>query len=97
MKIKEYILCCIYNLIIVGIFTFLSVTFNHWWIFLFSILFFMFPKAIHRFYRICDICGKKSEYADTYDEALRKAVNSGWVHYNKDNLDYCPKCKTHHR
>ena len=93
MKIKEYLLCCIYNLTMVGIFTFLSVTFNHWWIVLFSVLFFTFPKFIHRFYRVCDKCGKHSEYAATYDEAIHKAVSSGWEHNSSNNTDYCPICK----
>ena len=95
MKIKEYLLCCFYNLIIVGVFTYLSVIFNHWWIVLFSALFFTFPKIIHRFYRVCDRCGKHSEPAATYNEAIDKAVNSGWEHYSKEGLDYCPECKNH--
>ena len=43
--------------------------------------------------RVCDECGQRSEYAETYDEALEKAIENGWVHYEHGNKDYCPNCK----
>ena len=51
--------------------------FNKWGIALFALLFTSSlktqarPAGVH--YRICDKCGKHSEYATTYDEAIKKA------------------------
>ena len=43
-------------------------------------------------YRVCDGCGKHSPYANSYNEALDKAKEAGWVHYVDANKDYCPEC-----
>lgn len=74
----------------------LAVVFNKWWITLFALLFLdslQAEVAAKKYYRICDKCGKHSEYADSYNEALDKAKKAGWVHYTEDNKDYCPECK----
>lgn len=71
----------------------LAIVFNKWWIALFGLLFIssLHTKPVH--YRVCDECGQHSEYAETYDEALEKAIENGWVHYEHGNKDYCPNCK----
>jgi hypothetical protein len=46
----------------------------------------------HRSYRVCDGCGKHSPYANSYNEALDKAKEAGWIHYVDGNRDYCPEC-----
>lgn len=66
--------------------------FNKWWIALFAILF-LSSLATKRYYRICDKCGKHSPYADSYNEALDKAKEAGWIHYVEGNKDYCPECR----
>ena len=93
MKTKDFIVIMLYNLVVLVICSALAVLFNHWWIFLFSILFMSFPKFLHRHYRICDHCGKRSEAAETSEEALRLAVKAGWAHYDDGNRDYCPECR----
>ena len=67
--------------------------FNRWWIALFAILFFTSPQTIKKYYRTCDGCGKHSEYADSYNEALDKAKAAGWKHVVDGNKDYCPGCQ----
>ena len=47
----------------------------------------------HKSYRICDKCGKHSPYADSYNDALDKAKEAGWIHCVDDNKDYCPDCQ----
>ena len=73
--------------------TALAIYFNKWWIALFAALFISSLKTNRNYYRICDRCGKHSPYAESYNEALDKARNAGWVHYAEDNKDYCPDCK----
>ena len=85
--------CAISNMLFVSCFTILAAAFDRWWIALFAILFLSFPKTIHRYYRVCDGCGKRSPYANTYNEALEKAKANGWVHYVDGNKDYCPGCQ----
>lgn len=85
--------CIIYNVICVICLTILAIMFNKWWIILFEILFVSFPKTKHEYYRICDKCGKHSEYADSYNTALDKAKAAGWIHYVDGNKDYCPDCQ----
>ena len=85
--------CAINNLISMSCWTILALMFDRWWIALFAILFLTFPKSVHRYYRICDGCGKHSEYADSYNDALDKAMVAGWVHVRDGNKDYCPECK----
>lgn len=80
------------NSIIVICFTAIAITFSKWWIALFAILFFSWPKNA-KHYRICDGCGKHSPYTDSHNEALEKAKANGWVHYVDGNKDYCPKCQ----
>lgn len=93
MTTKEFIIVTIYNVIVIFIFGALAVFFNHWWILLFSILLCSFPSVVHRYYRICDKCGRKSKYASTEEEALNEAIADGWVHYPSNDADYCPNCK----
>ena len=70
----------------------LAVIFNKWWIALFGLLFMSDLKTTHKSYRVCDNCGKHSPYADSYNEALDKAKEAGWVHYVEGDRDYCPDC-----
>lgn len=85
--------CIIYNVICVICLTILAIMFNKWWIILFEILFVSFPWTQTKYYRICDKCGKHSEYVDSYNEALDKAKAAGWIHYADGNKDYCPDCQ----
>lgn len=73
----------------------LAIVFNKWWIALFALLFMssLETKPVRFYYRTCDKCGKHSDYADTYNKALEKAIEAGWVHYEAGNKDYCPDCK----
>ena len=82
----------LYNIVCVICWTILSIVFNKWWIALFAILF-MSCCTVKRYYRYCDGCGKLSPYADSYNEAIEKAKESGWMHIEELNEDYCPKCK----
>ena len=43
--------------------------------------------------RICDKCGKHSEYADTFDGAIEAAKENGWLYDKDKNKDYCPDCQ----
>ena len=93
MKTRDFVIILLYNLSALAICAALAMTFNHWWIILFSILFMSFPTVIGRHYRICDRCGKRSEAAETSEEAIRLAEKAGWVHYDAGNIDYCPECR----
>ena len=74
--------------------TVLAIVFNQWWIALFSILFMssLHTETIRKKCRVCDKCGKHGPYADTEVEALKKAKEAGWVHFENGNMDYCPEC-----
>lgn len=93
MKTKEFIVILLYNISIVAIFAALAMTFNHWWIVLFSILFMSFPTTLLIPRRKCDGCGKYSEYASSTEEAIAKAKAAGWLHIPEGDLDYCPECR----
>lgn len=74
----------------------LAIVFNKWWIALFSLLFLSSLQSslqTKKYYRFCDKCGKHSEYADSYNEALDKAKKAGWIHVVDGNKDYCPDCQ----
>ncbi len=71
----------------------LAIVFNKWWIALFGALFMSELRTQHKSYRVCDKCGKHSEYADNYNDALDKAKEAGWIHYVDGNTDYCPDCQ----
>ena len=83
------------NSVCVICWTTLAIVFNKWWICLFSMLFLcsLQTNTVKEYCRICDKCGKHSEYADSYDAALDKAKKAGWIHYVDGNKDYCPECK----
>lgn len=81
------------NSICVICWTILAIVFNKWWIALFGLLFMSSLKTKYKNYRVCDNCGKHSPYADSYNEALEKAKEAGWVHYTEGNKDYCPECQ----
>lgn len=89
----------IYNSICVICFTALAIVFNKWGIALFALLFMSTLETQARpakvYYRICDKCGKHSEYATTYDEAIKKAKESGWIIRRvRDKWDdRCPDCQ----
>lgn len=51
-------------------------------------------ETVKKYYRVCDKCGKHSEYADSYNDALDKAKANGWLHVVDGNKDYCPDCRT---
>jgi hypothetical protein len=81
------------NSVCVICWTALAIVFNKWWIALFSYLFLNSLVTKPKYYRICDACGKHSTYADTYNEALKKAKDAGWLHQPEGNKDYCPECQ----
>ena len=83
------------NSVCVICWTVLAIVFNKWWIALFAMLFISSLKTNSQkyYYRICDKCGEHNKYAYTYDEALKKAKEDGWVHYEDGNKDYCPDCQ----
>ena len=70
----------------------LAIIFHKWWIALFGALFITSIESSHKYYRICDRCGKHSPHADTYNDALDKAKAAGWTHIADGNMDYCPEC-----
>lgn len=91
----------LYDIVVVAAFVVLAVTFSKWWLVLFGLLFIMTPssKVIH-YYRVCDNCGKHSPSADTYNDAIDKAMSAGWIHRPKERHDgsdqfedYCPECR----
>ena len=81
------------NIICVICWVALAINFDKWWIALFGLLFTNGLKMNDGTYRICDKCGKHSPYADSYNDALDKAKEAGWVHYVDGNKDYCPECQ----
>lgn len=95
MKNNIWFTTTVHNAVCIICFTVLAIVFRKWWVALFSILFMLFvnTKPIHYYFRTCDQCGAQSEYANTPDEALNKAIESGWSHIAHGNKDYCPKCK----
>lgn len=80
------------NIVVVLAWTTLAILFNKWWIAFFALLFVSELKTKTNNYRICDGCGKHSPYASSYNEALDKAKEAGWIHYVDGNRDYCPEC-----
>lgn len=84
------------NSICVICWTALAVIFNKWWIALFAALFMngLETETVKKYYRVCDKCGKHSEYADSYNNALDRAKEDGWLHVVDGNKDYCPDCRT---
>jgi hypothetical protein len=90
---KEYFYIIIYNIINIICWCALAIIFNKWWIMIFACLTTMTWKDKEGYYRICDKCGKRSESAESYNEALVKAKKAGWVHYEGVNTDYCPECQ----
>lgn len=81
------------NSIAILAWTALAIIFNKWWIALFAGLFLNGLQTERRYGRFCDNCGKKSPYANSYNEALDKAKEAGWLHIVEGNLDYCPDCR----
>lgn len=81
--------------------TILAIVFNKWWIALFCALCMSYvkPSAYHGYYRICDKCGKISPVADSYDKAIEKAEESGWIIKKNGNEwdDRCPECQMKNR
>ena len=86
-----------WNVVTIGCWVALSIIFNKWWLIFFALLFLCGVKTEHRYYRICDECGKRSPYADNYNDALDQAKEAGWVHVVEGNKDYCPDCKDFER
>ena len=70
----------------------LAVVFDRWWIALFALLFINYFTVQRKYYRVCDKCGKHSPHAKTYNEAIEKARDAGWVHLPASNMDYCSDC-----
>ena len=79
------------NSICVICWTALAIIFHKWWIALFGALF-LTSVTSHRYYRVCDKCGKHSPDADSYNAALDSAKAAGWTHIVDGNKDYCPDC-----
>lgn len=71
----------------------LAIVFNKWWIALFAILFVSGFQTKYQHHRVCDKCGKHGPSADSYNEALDKAKEAGWLHIVEGNKDYCPDCR----
>lgn len=91
----------LYDVVVVLAFVGLAISFTKWWIALFGLLFIIIPsyKKIE-YYRLCDNCGKRSPGAETYNDAIDKAVSSGWLHRPKKRIDgsdnfedFCPDCR----
>lgn len=83
----------IYNSVCLICWIALAIIFNKWWIALFAMLFMGSLKTVHKRYRLCDKCGNHSPYADSEAEALKKAKEAGWVHFEDGDRDYCPECR----
>ena len=83
-----------YHIFNLACWTFLAVTFGHWWIALFAILFLGTVKSGGRYF-YCDICGAYSPAAPTLDEAEKKRVDAGWIRRKTKNgfEDICPNCQ----
>ena len=81
------------NSVVLIVWAALAIIFHKWWIALFAALFLSGIKTKYQTYRICDVCGKHSPYANSYNEALDKAKAAGWKHYVEGNKDYCPDCQ----
>ena len=95
MTNKSIAAIMLYNMCVLGAFLWLANMTQQWWVILFSLLFLCIPKEeFHRYYRICDKCGRESRRKETYAKALDQAAKDGWVHYDEGNLDYCPTCKS---
>lgn len=69
------------NIVAIIAWTALAILFNKWWIALFALLFVSGIQTKTNSYRVCDGCGKHSPYANSYNEALDKAKEAGWIHY----------------
>lgn len=85
------------NIIAIIAWTALAILFDKWWIALFSLLFISSIKIPIKSCRVCDGCGKHSPYANSYNEALDKAKEAGWIHYVDGNKDYCSECSKKER
>lgn len=91
----------LYDIFVVAAFVWLAISFTKWWLVLFGLLFLMTPShKVVEYYRLCDNCGKRSPGAATYNDAIDKAVSSGWLHKPKERHDgsdqfedYCPECR----
>ena len=70
----------------------LAIKFDRWWIALFAVFFLASIKTSGA-YKICDGCGKYSPYATNKIEAVYRAKEIGWVHFDKEDKDYCPECQ----
>lgn len=81
------------NSVCVICWTCIAIVFDKWWIIFFSLLFISEIKTVYSHCRICDKCGKHSPYAESYNEALDKAKEAGWMHEVEGNKDYCPNCQ----
>ena len=75
---KLYIIALVYNICALAAWVILAITFDCWWIALFSILFMCFPTTLYMPRRKCDGCGKYSEPASSRSEAIAKAEKAGW-------------------
>ena len=95
MKLKN--IAFITNIVVLTCFTILAIVFHKWWIILIAPLFMTSVETKHKFYRVCDSCGKHSPTAETYNEALDTAKKAGWEHIVDGNKDYCPECKNKHK
>ena len=80
------------NIVAIVGWTALAILSDKWWIALFALLFVSDISTKTNSYRVCDGCGKHSPYANSYNEALDKAKEAGWIHYVDGNKDYCPEC-----
>ena len=89
---KDILIVSIANVIKIICWIILAIVFDKWWIALFSLLFITSLQYKSQHCITCDKCGKRSPYAESYNEALEKAKKVGWYHTDK-NKDYCPECR----
>ena len=75
--------------------TILAIVFDKWGIALFGLFTMsnLTSQPGKYYYRICDKCGRHSEYADTFDVAIEAAKKNGWLYDKDKNKDYCPDCQ----
>ena len=84
------------NAVIMICWTVLAIAFHKWWLALFAALMMTgIREGVKSYFRSCDKCGKVGPYADSEDEAIKKAIDTGWIIRKIDGKwdDRCPDCQ----
>lgn len=88
-----YVAVMVKNILVVALFVYLAIQFNHWWIALFAALMQTSVTTTASPRVICDYCGRtiNIKNSDRRDDELSAA---GWVKIkrNGDWTDACPSC-----